>query len=92
MQPQLFAFTDGFGSVDDIAEYVIEACCDAQGVSRDELEVVPVQAIDEDAMDRALTTSSTAPNDWNDDLQREWDLLRDAIAASVESKCSATVS
>lgn len=73
-----YEFTSEFDSISDIAQSVVEEVADAQDVSTDEVDIVPVTAIDEAAMPRALVDPDSLP-------QAEWDNLRRAITAEVEA-------
>lgn len=72
-------FSEGYSSVNDIAEAVIENTAKAQGVETDSLEQIPITAIDEAEMPKAIENDSEI----NQEL---WDKIRTQIRATIEEK------
>jgi hypothetical protein len=72
-------YADGYSSIADIADAVINNCAEAQGCEPGKVEVVPITAIDEVEMDRALENPAELS-------EHEWDTLRDQISAEVMSR------
>jgi hypothetical protein len=69
-------FTDGYNSVSDIAEAVVQGCAEAQNCATEDVEIVPITAIDEVEMDRALKNPDEVS-------QEQWDTLRRRIREEV---------
>lgn len=79
MIPDDVTLTDGYNSVEDIATHVIEGSAEAQDCTTEELEEIPITAIDEVEMSKAIE---------NDDeiSQESWDYMRRAIKVEVEHR------
>lgn len=74
-----YEFTDAYESIDDIATGVIEGCADAQETTVEELENIPVAAVDEVEMDKALKDPDSL-------TQEEWDSLRARICRVIQAR------
>lgn len=70
---------DEYESVEDIAEQVIEGVAEVVGMSPGEIEEIPVTAIDEVEMPRAVANDGELS-------QEEWDMLRRRIRFAVEDQ------
>lgn len=77
--PEDVTLAEEYNSVEDIAQSVIEYSAEAQNVSQAELDIIPITAIDEAEMPRAIEN----PDDIS---QNSWDRMRDLIKGTVESK------
>lgn len=78
MIPKDVKLAKGYDSVEDIADQVIENSADAQGCTTDELEVIPITAIDEAEMPEAIENADSISQD-------SWDSMRDLIRSEVAS-------
>lgn len=75
--PEDVELAEGYDSITDIAEQVIENSAEAQNVSVDDLDSVPITAIDEAEMPKAIENDK-------DISQASWDRMRDLISGAVE--------
>lgn len=76
--PDEVVLSDGYNSVRDIAEKVVEKTAEAQDVPVEELETVPVTAIDEAEMPEAIENSKEVS-------QETWDLIRSLVQSEVNA-------
>lgn len=79
MIPDDIILADGYDSVEDIATQVINNSAKAQDCNKDELEIIPITAIDEAEMPTAIENA-------DDISQNSWDTMRDLIKGEVQSQ------
>ena len=79
MLPDDVQLAEGYRSIADIAENVIENSADAQDCTAEELSIVPITAIDEVEMSNAIANSDTVS-------QESWDMMREYISSEVASR------
>lgn len=79
MIPDEVELADEYETVEDIAEAVIEKSAEAQDVSKDGLDTIIINAIDEAEMPLAIENS--------DEISQEsWDRMRYLIKREVQAK------
>lgn len=76
---QDIVFAEGYQGIEDIADAVIQNASEAQDVPVEELSVIPVPAIDEAEMPRAIKNDRKIP-------QETWDVCRRRVISEIQSK------